>query len=141
MQIKGGKSDSVRYNIASGFRRDMKFDSLGHFVWTPNYDIADRINTVKLWPIVFEATNQAGETVSQQIAFKIVHVNRAPEVDELKPFYVQYKTQNTYQIDMNSVRDNDGDPLVFIPVLEGMPEGMKMSCGRRNYLGSFNNTV
>ncbi|MBE9465314.1 hypothetical protein IEE83_25825 [Dyadobacter sp. UP-52] len=127
LQVRGGKSDSVRYNIASGFRRDMKFDSLGHFVWTPNYDIADRINTVKLWPIVFEATNQAGETVSQQIAFKIVHVNRAPEVDELKPFYVQYKTQNTYQIDMNSVRDNDGDPLVFIPVLEGMPEGMKMS--------------
>ncbi|GLU54172.1 hypothetical protein Dfri01_36330 [Dyadobacter frigoris] len=127
LQTRGGKSDSVRYNIASGFRRDMKFDSLGHFIWTPNYDIADRINTVKLWPIVFEATNQAGETVSQQIAFKIVHVNRAPEVDELKPFYVQYKTQNTYQIDMNSVRDNDGDPVVFIPVLEGMPEGMKMS--------------
>lgn len=127
LQFRGGKTDSVRYNIASGFRRDMKFDSLGHFIWTPNYDIADRINTVKLWPIVFEATNQAGETVSQQIAFKIVHVNRAPEVDELKPFYVQYKTQNTYQIDMNSVRDNDGDPLVFIPVLEGMPEGMKMS--------------
>ncbi|MCF0057496.1 hypothetical protein [Dyadobacter sp. CY356] len=127
LQVKGGKSDSVRYSIASGFRRDMKFDSLGHFIWTPSYDIADRINTVKLWPIVFEATNQAGETVSQQIAFKIVHVNRAPEVDELKPFYVQYKTQNTYQIDMNSVRDSDGDPLVFIPVLEGMPEGMKMS--------------
>jgi hypothetical protein len=129
LQVKGGKSDSVRYSISSGWRKDMQFDSLGHFVWTPNYDLADRINTVKLWPIVFEATNQAGETISQQIAFKIVHVNRAPEVDELKPFYVQYKTQNTYQIDMNSVRDADGDPLVFVPVLEGMPEGMKMTAG------------
>ena len=127
LQVKGGKSDSVRYSITSGWRKDMKFDSLGHFVWTPTYEMADRINTVKLWPIVFEATNQSGETASQQIAFKIIHINRAPEVDELKPFYVQYKTQNTYQIDMNSVRDADGDPVVFIPVLDGMPEGMRMT--------------
>ena len=129
LQVRGGKSDSVRYSISSGYRKDMKFDSLGHFVWTPTYEMADRINTVKLWPIVFEATNQAGETVSQQVAFKIMHVNRAPEVDELKPFYVQYKTQNTYQIDMNSIRDLDGDPVVFIPVLDGMPETMKMTAG------------
>jgi len=127
LQVRGGKSDSVRYSISSGYRKDMKFDSLGHFVWTPTYEMADRINTVKLWPIVFEATNQAGETVSQQVAFKIMHVNRAPEVDELKPFYIQYKTQNTYQIDMNSVRDLDGDPVVFIPILDGMPEAMKMT--------------
>jgi len=127
LQVRGGKSDSVRYSILSGWRKDMKFDSTGHFVWTPTYEMADRINTVKLWPIVFEATNQAGEAVSQQVAFKILHVNRPPEVDELKPFYVQYKTQNTYQIDMNSVRDADGDPVVFIPVLDGMPEGMKMT--------------
>lgn len=129
LQTKGGKSDSVRYSIASGWRKDMYFDSLGHFVWTPGYDMADRINTIKLWPIVFEAINQAGESVSQQIAFKIVHVNRAPEIDELKPFYVQYKTQNTYQIDMNSVHDPDGDPLVFIPILDGMPQGLKMTAG------------
>ncbi|MCF2445594.1 hypothetical protein L0657_16640 [Dyadobacter sp. CY345] len=129
LQVKGGKNDSIRYSISSGYRKDMKFDSLGHFVWTPTFEMADRINTVKLWPIVFEATNQAGETVSQQVAFKIMHVNRAPEVDELKPFYVQYKTQNTYQIDMNSIRDLDGDPVVFIPVLDGMPETMKMTAG------------
>ncbi|MDQ6478557.1 hypothetical protein [Dyadobacter sp. LHD-138] len=127
LQVRGGKSDSTRYSITSGWRKDMKFDSTGHFVWTPSYEMADRINTVKLLPIVFEATNQAGETVSQQIAFKILHVNRAPEVDELKPFYVQYKTQNTYQIDMNSVRDADGDPVVFIPILEGMPQAMRMT--------------
>lgn len=127
LQVRGGKSDSIRYSITSGWRKDMKFDSTGHFVWTPTYEMADRINTVKLWPIVFEAVNLAGETVSQQVAFKIMHVNRAPEIDELKPFYVQYKTQNTYQIDMNSVRDADGDPVVFIPVLDGMPEGMRMT--------------
>jgi len=127
LQIKGGKADSVVYSITSGLAKDMKFDSLGHFVWTPSYDVADRINTSKSFPVVFEAVNSSGESASREVVFKVMHINRAPQVDELKPFYVQYKTQNTYQIDMNSVRDPDGDPVVFVPILEEMPEGMKLS--------------
>ncbi|REA62181.1 hypothetical protein DSL64_11055 [Dyadobacter luteus] len=130
LQTKGGKGDSVRYSIVSGLAKDMKFDSLGHFVWTPGYDVADRINTTKFFPVVFEAQGLSGETASREIIFKVNHVNRPPQVDELKPFYVQYKTQNLYQIDMNSVRDPDGDPVVFIPILDGgMPEGMKLTAG------------
>lgn len=130
LQTKGGKGDSIRYSIVSGLAKDMKFDSLGHFVWTPGYDVADRINTTKFFPVVFEAQGLSGETASREIVFKVNHVNRPPQVDELKPFYVQYKTQNLYQIDMNSVRDPDGDPVVFIPILDGgMPEGMKLTAG------------
>jgi len=130
LQTKGGKGDSVRYNIISGFAKDMKFDSLGHFVWTPGYDVADRINTTKYFPVVFEAQTAAGENASREVVFKVMHINRPPIVDDLKPFYVQYKTQNTYQIDMNSVRDPDGDPVVFIPIVDGgMPEGMKLTAG------------
>lgn len=127
LQTKGGKGDSTRYSITSGFIKEMKFDSLGHFVWTPGYDIADRINTTKFFPVVFEAQTNSGESASREVVFKVMHINRPPQVDELKPFYVQYKTQNTYQIDMNSVRDPDGDPVVFIPILEEMPEGMKLT--------------
>ncbi|TLV00593.1 hypothetical protein [Dyadobacter luticola] len=127
LQTKGGKSDSIRYNITSGQVKDMKFDSLGHFVWTPSYDVADRINTTKNFPVLFEAQSAAGETVSREIVFKVNHVNRPPQVDELQPFYVQYKTQNVYKIDMGSVRDLDGDPIIFVPILEEMPEGMKLS--------------
>jgi hypothetical protein len=127
LQTKGGKSDSIRYSISSGLRKEMKFDSTGHFVWTPGYDIADRINTVKMFPIVFEAVGLTGETATREVVLKVNHVNRAPVIDELKPFYVQYKTQNTYQIDMNSVRDPDGDPIVFIPILDEMMEGMKLT--------------
>lgn len=130
LQTKGGKGDSVRYNIISGLAKDMKFDSLGHFVWVPGYDVADRINTTKFFPVVFEAQTLSGETASREVVFKVSHVNRPPQVDELKPFYVQYKTQNLYQIDMNSVRDPDGDPVVFIPILDGgMPEAMKLTAG------------
>ncbi len=130
LQTKGGKGDSIRYNIVSGLAKDMKFDSLGHFVWTPGYDVADRINTTKFFPVVFEAQSLNGETASREVVFKVTHVNRPPQVDELKPFYIQYKTQNLYQVDMNSVRDPDGDPVVFIPILDGgMPEGMKLTAG------------
>ncbi|MCE6988377.1 hypothetical protein [Dyadobacter sp. CY323] len=127
LQTRGGKSDSVRYSIANGFVKEMKFDSLGHFIWTPGYDIADRINTTKNFPVVFEVQNTAGETVSREVVFKVNHVNRSPQIDELQPFYVQYKTQNVYKIDMGSVRDQDGDPIVFVPILEEMPEGMKLT--------------
>nr|WP_310588719.1 hypothetical protein [Dyadobacter jejuensis] len=128
LQSRGAKGDSIVYNITSGLRKEMYFDSLGHFVWTPGFDAADRINTVKTFSVVFEAMSSLGESVSKEVLFKVVHVNRPPIVDELKPFYVQYKTQNTYQIDMNSVRDPDGDPVVFIPILDGgMPEGMRLT--------------
>ena len=127
LKVQGGKSDTVFFSITEGRQKDMIFDSLGRFVWTPSYDMADRINTLRSLPVVFEATNKAGESVTRQVAFKIIHVNRPPEVDELRPFYVQYKTQNTYQIDMNAVRDPDSDPVVIVPVAEQMPEGMKIS--------------
>ena len=127
LKAQGGKSDTVFFSISEGRQKDMIFDSLGRFVWTPSYDMADRINTLRSLPVVFEATNKAGESVTKQITFKIIHVNRPPEVDELRPFYVQYKTQNTYQIDMNAVHDPDSDPVVIVPVAEQMPEGMKIS--------------
>jgi hypothetical protein len=129
LKTRGGKSgsDSVYFSIVEGKMKDMIFDTLGRFMWTPSYDIADRINTLRSVPVVFKATNQAGESTTQQIDFKIIHVNRPPEVDELRPFYVQYKTQNTYQIDKNAFRDADSDPVVFVPVAEGMPEGLRMS--------------
>ena len=65
LQTKGGKSDSIRYNVASGLTKEMKFDSSGHFVWTPGYDIADRINTTKNFPVVFEAQGASGEGASR----------------------------------------------------------------------------
>ncbi len=127
LRARGGSADTILFAITEGRQKDMIFDSLGRFVWTPSYDLADRINSLRSLPVVFEATNSAGESVTQQVSFKVLHVNRAPEVDELRPFYVQYKTLNTYQIDKNAVHDPDNDPFVFLPVPEQMPEGMKIS--------------
>lgn len=125
----GALTDSVRFSIAKGKRPGMNMDSTGKFSWKIPFDIADRINLTDGVPLLIEVENAKGDTDSQQVILKIIHVNRPPEVDELKTFYVQYKTQNTYQIDANAVRDPDNDPIVFIPIRDGMPEGMELSAG------------
>ena len=124
----GGKSRSIIYSIAKGEAPGMKIDSLtGVFSWTPPYDIADRLVNSVAVSTVFEARNAADEVASQEVIFKVVHTNRAPVIEELKTFYVQAKTQNTYKIDPSSVSEPDNDTYVFVPVLETFPEGMQMT--------------
>ncbi|WP_373330987.1 hypothetical protein [Salmonirosea aquatica] len=79
LAAQGGKRDTVYFSIKEGKQKEMLFDSLGRFAWTPAYDLADRINTLRTLPVVFEAYNRAGESTTQQVAFKIIHVNRPPK--------------------------------------------------------------
>lgn len=124
----GGKSRDIIYSISKGEAPGMKIDSLtGVFSWTPAYDIADRLVNAVAVSTVFEARNAADEVASHEVIFKVVHTNRAPVVEELKTFYVQAKTQNTYKIDQSSVSDPDNDTYVFVPILETFPEGMQMT--------------
>jgi hypothetical protein len=128
LKSEGGKSSEIVYSLAKGGTPDMKLDSLtGEFSWVPSYDIADRLITSVAVSVLFEARNSAGESTSSEVVFKVIHANRPPVVDELKTFYVQFKTQNTYRVDPSAVTDLDGDSYVFIPVLETIPEGMQMS--------------
>ena len=117
-------SDTLRFSFGSDKQEGMQLDSLGHFNWTPGFDLADRIQTSKTYPVNFEVRNQRGHTASQTVDFKVIHVNRPPVIGELRPFYVSYRTQNTYKLE---ARDEDGDPLVFIPIADQMPEGSKLS--------------
>lgn len=130
LRIKGGRdSSAVVYSVESGLVPGMQFDSTGKFSWTPSYDVADRINRMTTISIVFEAHNEIGERTTQMVSIRVNHVNRPPIIDDLKPFYVQYKTQNKYQIDPNAVRDPDGDPVEFVQLVTQMPEGMSISKG------------
>lgn len=127
LKTSGGKGDSVVFVAKQGLLESMKFDSTGYFEWYPNYDLADRTNTQKIIQIIFEAHNAAGETASRSVELKVQHVNRPPRVEELKPFYVQNRTQNIFQLDPNALRDDDGDPIVVIPLTESLPEGARLS--------------
>ena len=129
VQIRAGgsKTDSVNYAIKQGQMEGMTLDSTGHFRWTPGFDIADRINTTKSIPLIFEIRNKQGETATQSVDIKVHHVNRQPIIGDLRPFYVRNKTQNVYKIDVAAVRDEDNDPVVFIPIADQMPEGSKLT--------------
>lgn len=120
-------TDTLRFSFGRDKQEGMQLDSLGHFSWTPGYDFADRIQTAKLYPVSFEVRNQRGQVATQLIEFKLLHVNRPPVIGELRPFYVRYRTQNTYRMESDFVHDDDGDPIAFIPIADQMPEGSKLS--------------
>ncbi len=120
-------ADTLRYVIAQGRLEGMKLDSTGEFTWTPDYKLVDRIELTKKIPVLIEVRNQRGETASQPVTFTVHHVNRPPVVNELRPFYVRYRTQNLYKMDAELVHDDDNDPIVFVAIPDQMPEGCKLS--------------
>ncbi|MFD2571534.1 hypothetical protein ACFSUS_12890 [Spirosoma soli] len=127
LRATSAPTDTLTFSFGSDVQEGMELDSLGHFSWTPSFDLADRIQTARSYPVTFEAHNHRGQTTSQTIEFKVLHVNRAPIVGELRPFYVRYRTQNVYKMEPDLVHDDDGDPIVFIPIADQMPEGSRLS--------------
>ena len=115
------------FAITQGKQINMKLDSSGHFEWNPAYTLVDRIQKREIFQILIEAKSDSGDFISRTVDLYANHVNRPPVVMELKPFYIQYNTQNQYQIDPNLVFDEDQDPLVFIPSIEELPEGMNIN--------------
>lgn len=127
LKATGAPVDSLTFAIIQGKLNGMQCDSLGQFSWTPDFDLVDRTENAKSIPVIFEVRNSRGDAVTQTVTFKVQHVNRPPLVGELRPFYVRYRTQNVYKIDQSVVRDEDNDPIVFIPIADQMPEGSKLS--------------
>lgn len=127
LRVAGEAQDSVTFSFGADKQEGMELDSSGHFSWTPAFGLADRLQTTKTYPVTFDVHNRQGQTASHTIDIKVVHVNRPPVIGELRPFYVSYRTLNTYKMDSQVVHDEDGDPLVFIPIADQMPEGSKLS--------------
>ncbi|MDX5419068.1 MAG: hypothetical protein LPK09_07615 [Hymenobacteraceae bacterium] len=127
LKATGGSDSLYTYAITQGMVEGISFDSLGRFSWAPSYAFVDRLNGERTLQIIFKASNASGESASQVIDFKVEHVNRPPVVGELKPLYVRYNAQNTYTIESSVVQDEDDDPIVFVAIPDGMPEGAKLS--------------
>lgn len=128
LKVEGKNCEKFRFTIPQGKIDGMAFDSLGRFTWTPGYNLVDRLDSYKFHQVIFEAKcDSTNESISSKVEFRIQHVNRSPKVRDLKPFYVQYNTNNVYKIDRDFVYDEDNDPIVVIPSFETMPEGMKMT--------------
>jgi hypothetical protein len=115
------------FSIQQGKIAGMQLDTLGNFHWTPAYHLVDRIESERIFQIVVTALNKSGRQLTSVLDFKVLHTNRPPVVSDLGTFYVQFNSPNTYKIDKEKVYDEDNDPIVFVPILETLPEGMSMS--------------
>lgn len=130
LSAKGGKDKEYTFNMLKGSAEDVGiiFDEQGNFYWTPSFDLVDRLEETKSLEVIFEVNNASGQSDRKQVNLMVYHTNRAPEIEELKTFYVQYNVQNVYQLSgTNAIEDPDHDPLVFKAVLAQMPQGMTLS--------------
>jgi hypothetical protein len=127
LNATGGLDSNYVFAVSQGFREGMTIDSLGNFEWTPSYDLVERLNKEKTFQVIFNVKNKSKESDNQVFNFVVIHKNRTPTIGELKPFYVRYNAQSTYQMDDESIKDPDNDPIVFVPIIDQMPEGMRLS--------------
>lgn len=132
-----GEESTIKFNlypqrtgysfaIKQGKQLGMEMDSSGVLTWNPAYTLVDRIEQKRLFQIIVEATNEY-ESINSYVDIIVEHTNRPPVINELRPFYIQYNTKNTYQIDSDLIYDEDFDPLSFKPSIEELPEGLTIN--------------
>lgn len=129
-QLHTTDPDSAFFSIDGAEDLGITFDSLGNFYWKPSFDLVDRVERVKDFTVIFEASwpdHVDNRRIREAVTFVVRHVNRPPVVEELPVFYVKQSTNNTYQLPSEFVHDLDGDPLVFKSILSEMPEGSSLS--------------
>lgn len=130
LHFKVGIRDSVaakRFLLTGSNGYTMHLDSLGNFSWTPSFDVVDRLEREKEISVILEVEMINGIRARQHVTFKVMHVNRPPVAEALPLFYVKQSSGNTYQISSDFVYDPDGDPIVFKPYQNQLPEGVQMS--------------
>lgn len=117
----------VVFSLLDNELSEIQFDSTGNFSWTPSYDLVNRVELKKEFPVIFQGFWADGSRVRKTINFTVTHVNRPPQIEELPVFYVKQSTRNTYQIGNEYVFDPDGDPIVYKSMPSQMPEGLTLN--------------
>src|SRR5690606_21075315 len=56
-----GEDNSYAYSITNGWLEGMTLDSLGNFSWTPGFNLVDRLEEHKTFPVVFDVENDKEE--------------------------------------------------------------------------------
>ena len=127
-QIKTSAAVPAKFSIEDNEGKlQVQLDTTGRFQWRPSFDLVDRVERVKEFPIIFQATWPDGKRVRKTITFTVTHVTRSPVIEDLPVVYVKQSNLNTYQIQSEFVYDLDNDPLVFKSIQAQMPEGSSIS--------------
>ena len=126
IQAKGGSGEYKFEILSPEFLMEM-LDPYGNFAWQPEFSFVnadERIKSVMLEVKVFDS---GGNEIITNIPLYIEHVNRPPVVNEMPTFYVQYNQNNVYQLKKEGLAfDPDNDSIFFRPILEHLPQGMKV---------------
>ena len=124
-------SAGARFSIegTAGLGHSIAFDSVGNFLWTPGFDLVDRLEKQKEMTFIFQAEWKNGKKARTPVTFLIMHQNRPPVVEDLPVFYVKQAASNSFQIPTEYVTDADRDPLVFKSIASALPEGASISSG------------
>lgn len=131
--------NEMKYGIQQGKQPGMSLDSTGLFKWIPGYHLVDRIEEERIFQIILERISGEGQKTTKNVDLHVLHVNRPPILNDLRPFYLKYNTTNTYNISAEEAYDEDNDPIAFIPTLETLPEGLTMSTkGEIKWSPSYN---
>lgn len=127
-QVKSTRqSTKTYYSVEGADGLGIEFDSTGMLVWTPSFDLVDRVQKTRDVTVIFQQAHPDGKRERKEVTFIIRHVNRPPVVEELPVFYVRQSSANNFQIPTELVYDPDGDPIVFKSNLVVMPEGTALS--------------
>lgn len=123
-----GGSDSYKFELLEPEFLMENLDQYGHFSWTPGFDFVSSGERIKHVLLKIKVFDSDGTEVFENVPLFVEHVNRPPIVNELPPFYIQYNIDNIYQLNKKGIAyDPDGDSLIFKPVLEELPQGMKLN--------------
>jgi hypothetical protein len=126
-QVKCNDPILPKYSLEGVNGFGIQFDTIGNFLWTPSFDLVNRLEKQKEINLIFQAEWKDGRKVRTPINITVFHQNRPPEIDELPVFYVRQSTLNKYQISSDYVHDPDGDPMVFKVSPSQLVEGMSLS--------------
>ena len=130
ISFKASVHDSlyVKHFFLSGVNTiTAQIDSIGNFSWKPDFDVVSRLEKEKEFSMIIIASLSDGRHINQPISIKVFHVNRTPVIEDLPVFYARQSSNNTYQISPDFVFDPDGDPIVFKPFQNQLPEGASMT--------------
>ena len=123
-----GGSGAYKFELLEPENLMEYLDQYGNFSWTPDFDVVQQNEVIKSIKLRIKVFDTNGNDAFASFPIYIKHVNRPPIVNELPTFYIQYNTENVYQLDKTGLAfDPDGDSIVFRPVLKELPERMKMN--------------
>ncbi len=127
----GGSGDFKFELLEPGFLM-ANLDQYGSFTWTPDFDFVAPEQSIRSVMLKIKVFDTEGNELIESFPIYVEHVNRPPVVNELPTFYIQYNTDNIYQLNKTGiVYDPDGDSIIFSPVLKELPQGMMLSSAGR----------